>query len=213
MADINPGKIAIFYVSFLLALCFHEFAHGFIAKKRGDNTAEIMGRLTMNPMAHLDWLGTVILPIVGFISALPVFGWAKPVPVNPRNLKDPKNDMFWVAIAGPASNFLLAIVGTIAWGVLARGDLGLAMTPFLREFLGIFILFNLFLAVFNLIPIHPLDGGKVMARFLPAEANRFLEDNQMILSVALLLIIVTGGIQFLVYPVYAIMGLLEYIFV
>ena len=106
-------KVGLFFIPFLFALCFHEFAHGFVAKLRGDNTAEIMGRLTMNPLAHVDWVGTVGLPIVSIITGLPLFGWAKPVPVNPRNLKDPKNDMFWVALAGPLSNILLFLVGLV----------------------------------------------------------------------------------------------------
>lgn len=104
------GKVAGTFIPFLFALSFHEFAHGWVAKKRGDRTAEQLGRLTLNPFAHADLVGTFILPLMGILSGWAMFGWAKPVPVNPRNLKDPKNDMFWVAAAGPLSNFLLAVV-------------------------------------------------------------------------------------------------------
>tara|TARA_B100000749_G_scaffold280899_1_gene281057 strand:- start:145872 stop:146513 length:642 start_codon:yes stop_codon:yes gene_type:complete len=212
--DINPGQIAIFYVAFLMALCFHEFAHGFVAKLRGDDTAEVMGRLTMNPMAHIDWVGTVIFPLLALSGVIPfLFGWAKPVPVNPRNLKDQKNDMFLVAIAGPASNVLLALIGVILYGVLERGDFGVGHSAFTREGLNVFIIFNLFLAIFNMIPIHPLDGGKVLARFLPYKANRWLEDNQMMLNIGLLILFVTGFFRYLAYPVYLLDAGLRYLFV
>ena len=106
-------KLAMFFPAFLFALCFHEYAHGWMAKKFGDDTAEHMGRLTMNPIAHADVIGTIVLPIFAIVTGAPLFGWAKPVPVNPRNLKNPKTDMFWVAFAGPLSNVLLAVVGAV----------------------------------------------------------------------------------------------------
>src|SRR4051794_8394875 len=92
-----------YFVPFLFALCFHEFAHGWVAKMRGDRTAEIMGRLTLNPLAHADMIGTVILPLASILTGIPFFGWAKPVPVDERNLKNPRIDMFWIAFAGPLS--------------------------------------------------------------------------------------------------------------
>src|SRR4051794_23511378 len=98
-------KVAVLYVPFLFALTFHEYAHGWMAFKRGDNTALQMGRLTMNPIAHIDMIGTVILPLVSVWTGIPIFfGWAKPVPFNPRNLANPKLDTFWIALAGPLSN-------------------------------------------------------------------------------------------------------------
>src|SRR3954469_19503462 len=100
-------KIALYFIPFLLALCAHEYAHGWVANKLGDPTARLMGRLTLNPLAHADIIGTFMLPILAIITGGPFFGWAKPVPVNDRNLKNRRLGMFWVALAGPASNMIL----------------------------------------------------------------------------------------------------------
>jgi Zn-dependent protease len=192
-------KVGLFFIPFLFALCFHEFAHGFIAKLRGDNTAEIMGRLTLNPLAHIDWIGTVGLPILAILTGLPLFGWAKPVPVNPRNLKDPKNDMFWVALAGPLSNILLFILGLGVFAIL----LHIVHLPFsspLWEMLKMFLYINLILAFFNLLPLHPLDGGKIVERFIPFTWNRWLEDHQAQLNMALLGLIMLGAFRYMAIP-------------
>jgi Zn-dependent protease len=194
--------LALFYVPFLFALCFHELAHGVVAKLRGDNTAELMGRLTLNPMAHADWIGTFALPMMAIIFKIPIFfGWAKPVPVNIRNLKNPRTDMFWIALAGPGSNIFLAILGALVLGFAMR-LLGVSgTTQAMVDMMSMFIMINLFLAVFNLIPIHPLDGGKVLARFLPAQINIKLEQNEHILSMVLLVLVISGALQVLSAPV------------
>ncbi len=199
------GKLAIFFVPFLFALCFHEYAHGVVAKWRGDDTAEQMGRLTLNPMAHADMIGTFILPISAIVFGIPLFfGWAKPVPVNTRNLKNVRTDMFWIALAGPMSNVLLALVATVVMTVLIRFSLMGEFAKPIMSLLQMFVLTNLFLAIFNILPLHPLDGGKVLARFLPAALNHKLEQNEQITSFILLGLMITGALSVLRAPVYYI---------
>lgn len=194
--------VAVKYVPFLFSLCFHEFAHGFVAKMRGDRTAEMMGRLTLNPLAHMDFIGTFLFPVIAFATGSSfMFGWAKPVPVNSRNLKNPRTDMFWVALAGPLSNIFLALVGAF---LLVLTVLFFQTSQYygaMKNIVEILIVMNLSLAFFNLIPIHPLDGGKVLARFLPAAWNQKLEEHEQMLSIALMLLIFSGGLQFLIYPI------------
>lgn len=196
------AKLALFYVPFLFALCFHEYAHGVVAKFKGDNTAEQLGRLTLNPMAHADMVGTVILPISAIVFNIPIFfGWAKPVPVNTRNLKHIRSDMFWIALAGPASNILLAIIATIfVFLALKFGFLGDLTRP-VFELMKMFVKINLFLAIFNIIPLNPLDGGKVLARFLPASVNYKLEQNEHITGMVLLFLVISGALSILSIPV------------
>lgn len=199
-------ELLSFFIPFLFALCFHEFAHGFVARMRGDRTAELMGRLTLNPFAHADPLGTFVLPLLSYFTKVPLFGWAKPVPVDERNLKNPKADMFWIAAAGPLSNLFLALIAAFAYvwfrtnfgDRIAEGDEAIIQVGrMIQMFLGI----NVFLAVFNLLPIHPLDGGKVVARFLPYNVNRRLEDMQQYSSFLLLAIfLIPGGIMLIAGP-------------
>jgi len=222
MVDFNLieilGKLGIQFVPFLFALCFHEYAHGFVAKKKGDNTADVMGRLSMNPFVHADLIGTFILPIAGILAGIGgmnggagfVFGWAKPVPVNERNLAHPRNDMFWIALAGPLSNLLLAAIATFLYIFVGLFLHGQTLEATLQTLLGNFIVINVLLAVFNLIPLHPLDGGKVLARFIPENWNRALEDNQSTLQIALILFFVLGGFSVLRGPMIFVINSLQH---
>ncbi len=146
----------------LLAITFHEVAHGWIADKLGDPTARLAGRLTLNPLSHLDPIGALMFILVKF-------GWAKPVPVNPHNLRRPLRDMVWVAAAGPAANFLLAALSLLVFRWTAGVDLPFVTAP-VREICRLSYILNLNLAAFNLIPIPPLDGSQILKGFLPRGA-------------------------------------------
>ncbi len=163
-------KIAIWSIPVLLAITVHEVAHGWVAMKLGDRTAEMLGRLTLNPLKHIDPIGTIVVPIALLVFGGFVFGWAKAVPVNANNFKNPKSDMAWVAIAGPISNLIMALI----WAVVVKvGYLispsydGIGQFMVYSGFAGISI--NLILALLNLIPLPPLDGSRVLAAFLPSK--------------------------------------------
>ena len=154
----------------LFAIVLHEVAHGYVAKLRGDHTAALLGRLSLNPIKHIDPIGTILVPTVLFFMGGFLFGWAKPVPIDWRNLKDPKKDMAWVALAGPAANLLMAIF----WGIIAKISLeSYAAFPrpaeifYIMGYAGVMV--NILLMVLNLIPIPPLDGSRVVTSFLPRD--------------------------------------------
>jgi Zn-dependent protease len=148
----------------IFSIILHEVAHGYVALLRGDPTARDAGRLTFNPLPHIDIFGSIILPIMGLLLSGWVIGWAKPVPINPYNFREPQKDMMLVGTAGPASNVGLAIVGAILFRV------GLGET-FVGQFLAFLIFINLLLLVFNLVPIPPLDGSRILQHFLPIGAR------------------------------------------
>lgn len=151
----------------LLALTVHEYAHAYVANRLGDPTAKLMGRLTLNPLVHLDLLGTAMLFIVHI-------GWAKPVPVNPINFRNPKRDLLWVSLAGPAANLLLAFLFGIALRIIGIGYLVGDMGVILKMiWYGMYI--NIILAVFNLFPIPPLDGSKILMGLIPEKYEQQLE--------------------------------------
>jgi len=175
-------SIALMLPAIVLGLTFHEFAHGWVAYRLGDPTPRYLGRLTINPAAHIDPIGLLLLFIAGF-------GWAKPVPVNPYNFRcDIKQGMLVVALAGPATNMLLAVVAAVVFGMLA----GLQL-PYFREIMQYIIQINVVLAVFNLIPIPPLDGSKILAGVLPGRQG-WLDQLERYGPVLLILLIFTGAI-------------------
>ncbi|MGD8353611.1 MAG: site-2 protease family protein, partial [Pseudomonadota bacterium] len=152
----------------LLAISFHEMAHGYVAYLKGDYTAQMMGRITLNPIKHIDPFGTVLVPLILAFSGAPVFGWAKPVPVSSFNFKSPRKDNAIVSLAGPVSNLLLAVVLSLILKILLMfGSGGSFITPLARMlFYGIYI--SVILGVFNLIPVFPLDGSHIVTGILPA---------------------------------------------
>lgn len=159
-------QIGIWAVPVLFSIVVHEVSHGWVAQKLGDNTAAAMGRLTLNPLNHVDILGTVILPLIGIVMGGFVFGWAKPVPVNPYNFYQHINirkGMMWVALAGPVSNLVLAFLG----GFLLVAAQQFFPSDFVVFLASAFVWINIYLALFNLIPIPPLDGSKILMGILP----------------------------------------------
>ncbi len=189
-------QIAALIIPMVIAIVFHEVAHGWTARALGDNTAANLGRLSLNPLKHVDPFGTVILPGMLKLAGLPVFGWAKPVPVIKGRLRNPRRDMMIVAAAGPGSNLVMGIIGAVLLGLLMRvyagqGDPSLAI-GFLAANLVNFILLNVFLALFNLLPIPPFDGGHIVEGLLPPDVARKYAGlhNKALLIMVLLLVVV-----------------------
>ena len=187
-----------FLVVLILSLSFHEAAHAWSADKLGDPTARLLGRLTLNPLAHIDWIGTVLFPLIAAISNLPLIGWAKPVPVNPLNLRHPRRDFAMVAAAGPLSNLLLAFLALIPLSLLSTGEVtGSVLLDFLRGFIHL----NVFLAVFNLIPVPPLDGGNILAGVVPESAARILDQLRPFGIFVLYALLLSGVLVWIAAPV------------
>jgi len=203
----NIGMILIQVFALFMALTFHEFAHGWVARRLGDRTAEFQGRLTLNPKDHIDPFGTLVVPAALILMQSPVvFGWAKPVPINPMNFKNPRRGMMWSALGGPLINLLLAgILAATFKGMIA---LHLIVKPVLL-FLIVAIQLNVFLAVFNLIPIPPLDGGRVVVGLLPIElayAYSKVERYGFLIVLGLMYLNILD--RFLYYPVVVILRFL-----
>ncbi|MEK9770948.1 MAG: site-2 protease family protein [Nitrosomonadales bacterium] len=190
--------LAISIIPILFAITVHEAAHGYAAKYFGDKTAHYLKRISLNPLRHIDPVGTIVIPVIMFLTSPFIFGWAKPVPVNFNNLKNPKKDMFWVALAGPASNFLMAILWTIVYKLIFLFPTSASM--FIRGMCEIGIFINLLLMVLNLLPIPPLDGGRIAISLLPQPYSYKLASIERYGMFILIFLLLTGFLSFLIMP-------------
>jgi Zn-dependent protease len=201
-------KVAIWAIPVIFAITLHEVAHGYVASKFGDQTARLAGRLTINPIKHIDLIGTIVMPLLMLLVSNFIFGWAKPVPVDPRNLHHPRRDMAIVALAGPISNILMAIF----WGGIVK--IGYYSNPWFSTpliYMGeAGVLINLVLAVLNCIPIPPLDGGRVLYSILPPRMAYNFHRIEPYGFFILILLMFTGVLNFVIVPVIFILR--EWIF-
>jgi Zn-dependent protease len=210
VGSMDPGEIAINFAVFLFSLSVHECAHAVAAEYSGDPTSRYLGRITLNPMAHIDPFGTVIFPLFGMIFAGGVFfGWAKPVPFNPMNLRNRKLGEIVIAVAGPASNLLLVVVCAVLMKFLFGGNrlpFG-DMSDAIYHILRVGIIWNISLAVFNMLPVPPLDGSHVLRNLLPDSlADLYSEINPMIGFVILIALVQIGVTAWISAPIYVLLN-------
>jgi len=198
-------EVVLSLVAVFMAIVLHEVAHGYVAFRLGDPTARSRGRLTLNPLAHIDPIGTILVPLVLAVLNLPLFGWAKPVPVNPNYFRNPFRGMLYVAAAGPGTNIALALV-TAGLGrfllmlvpnslLFGPPSLSANLTRAVFFLLGAFVIYNVLLALFNMIPIPPLDGSRVLTYFLPPSGKRFMLAIEQYGFLILVAVIFLGGVQ------------------
>ena len=214
--SIDPIAAALSFVVFVFSVVVHENAHGFVANYFGDPTALKMGRITMNPIPHIDPIGSIVFPLLGAFGPMPMIGWAKPVPVNPANLRNPVVHNAYVAAAGPASNLLLALAASILWIVVAlvvkhsEMESGGRTLEFVRLLCYRLIQINCILAVFNLLPIPPLDGHWILMRFLPPGPREALASVGQFGFLILLVLLWTGLLWTVIrIPLFFLMGMYQ----
>jgi Zn-dependent protease len=213
--DINQmlAGLAVGAIPVLFAITLHEVAHGLAARHFGDRTAEMLGRLSLNPLKHIDPMGTIVVPAILYVMGGVLFGWAKPVPVAFRNLRNPKRDMVFVAIAGPAANLVMGI----AWALLLKLIFVFGVTDtlageFLISMCRIGIIINTLLAAFNLLPIPPLDGGRVLRGLVSESIGYYLDRIEPFGLIIIVLLLVSGLLWVLVGPLMAmVQGLILFV--
>jgi Zn-dependent protease len=200
--NLDYGFIAIIFTILIASLTFHEAAHAWTANLLGDPTARALGRLSLNPAVHIDPIGTILFPLIAIVTGAPLIGWAKPVPVDMRNLKDPKRDFALVALAGPVSNLILAVAGAaLIMAVFGDDRTALREGNTLAEIIFRFVYLNVLLAVFNMIPIPPLDGGNVLIGILPPKLGELVEQLRAWGFILLYLLLLSGALAAIAGPV------------
>lgn len=206
--NLDPSEIIIWFVVFLLSLTVHECAHAWAAERSGDATGRYLGRVTLNPLPHIDIFGTIIFPLIAMTTGGWMFGWAKPVPFNPLNLRDRRWGEISIALAGPMSNLALAVIFIALYKILFRSSLvsveamGDLYLP-LKMMVGVGISLNIILAVFNLIPVPPLDGHHVLRNLLPDTlAERYAQIPDWMGFMVLFALVSIGFTNFLVIPIF-----------
>jgi len=199
-------KISIWAIPILSAITLHEVAHGWMARYFGDRTAEMLGRLSLNPLRHIDPIGTVVVPGLLLAVGGPLFGWAKPVPVATSGLRNPRRAMVLVALAGPAANFFMAAVWCAVLGAIVRVNGNGTLDGWIASMAQAGIWMNVGLAVFNLLPIPPLDGGRVLTGLLPPRLSAPLEKIEPVGLFVVLGLSVFGLLGWLFVPAYRVMG-------
>jgi len=203
LQNLDVALILISFIVLLFSLTVHEMAHAWTADRLGDPTARLLGRISLNPLVHADPIGTILFPLVAAFSRVPLIGWAKPVPVNVRRLQHPRRDYVLVAAAGPAANLLLALAAASALRLLTvtpvrLGEPGVSAP--IASFLAQMKQINVLLAVFNMIPIPPLDGGNVLIGLLPLRLAAVVSGLRPYGFIVLYLLMLTGQLQYLVVP-------------
>jgi Zn-dependent protease len=206
--DLNAflKNISIWVIPVLIAITLHEVAHGWMARYFGDRTAELLGRLSLNPLRHIDPIGTVLVPGLMLAVGGPVFGWAKPVPTATSVLRNPRRAMIFVALAGPAANIFMAAMWCAVLGAIIRVNGNVTLDYWIAEMAQAGIWVNVVLAVFNLLPIPPLDGGRVLAGLLPPRLAARLEKIEPVGLVLVLGLSAFGMFGWLFDPAYRVMG-------
>jgi Zn-dependent protease len=206
---VDYTQLLIAIAVLIASLSVHEAAHAWAADRLGDPTARNLGRLSLNPVVHIDPIGTLLFPLIAFMTNLPLIGWAKPVPVNPNFLRHAKRDFALIAAAGPASNIVMAVAAAIILAVapgIQPGDIaGRALMTPLFQFLNLFVVVNVLLAVFNMIPVPPLDGGNVLLGLLPPAGSRLIEQLRPYGFLILYALMLTGVLGYIIGPVAYVM--------
>jgi Zn-dependent protease len=205
LQGVDLTQVLIVLVVLIASLSVHEAAHAFAADRLGDPTARHLGRLSLNPVVHVDPIGTLLFPLIAFLTNVPLIGWAKPVPVDMRHLKHPKRDFALIAAAGPASNLVMAAIGAVALkfarDAAGPGDIAAgAITDPLLPLFFTFTIVNVLLAVFNMIPVPPLDGGNVLLGVLPSAPARVVEQLRPYGILILYALMLTGVLNTILGP-------------